>query len=71
MARPLKKLEAKEGKKRDAHKTAPVALTILDAAERYGVNPSTIQRGIAAGRIKTVQLNRRRMVLVSSIEGVG
>jgi PII-like signaling protein len=66
MARPVKELKpGKEQKKKDQ----PVVLTVLDAARRYGVNPATIHRGIAAGRIKTVQLNRRHMVLVSSIEG--
>ena len=69
MGRPVKKLEAKEKSGREADGYVPAAMTKTEAARYYGVNVSTIERGVKAGRIKTIKLNRREMVLRSSIEG--
>ena len=63
LVRPNKKPRAKRANRKKATDPCqPVMLSIVGAARRWGVHRSTIERGIAAGRIKTVVLNKQRMV---------
>jgi hypothetical protein len=68
MARPRKVL--KREKRRKASPTAdPRVLNKTAAAKRWGCSVDTIERGIARGLIRTVRLNKRELVLISSVEG--
>jgi hypothetical protein len=67
MARPRKPLKPTSKKQHSA--TPPVLLNQSQAAKRWGVSHDTVRRGIERGTIRTVRINKRMMIVVSSVEG--
>jgi len=43
------------------------ALPVLPFARMYGVNPTTVWRALKSGRLKSVTIGKRRLVLLSSV----
>jgi hypothetical protein len=43
------------------------ALPIMAFARAYGVNPSTVWRALRAGRIKSVMIGKRKLILLDSV----
>jgi excisionase family DNA binding protein len=48
----------------------PVTVPLPTAANALGVSKSTVQRRINDGKLKTILLGGRRLVLVSSIKSL-
>jgi excisionase family DNA binding protein len=48
----------------------PLAVTVKSACELVGVGNTTMWALIKAGRVKTVSIGRRRLVLYASLESL-
>lgn len=55
----------------DAHDSAkPLAVSVRTACELVGVGNTTMWALIKAGRVKSVSVGRRRLILFSSLESL-
>lgn len=45
----------------------PLALTVADAVRLIGVGKTTIYRLIAQGRLSSIKIGRRKLVLMASV----
>ena len=46
----------------------PLALSINEAAQTIGISRATVYKEITAGRLRTFQINSRRLVSVTEIQ---
>ena len=54
----------------DQTRIKPLAVTVKTACQLVGVGNTTMWALIKAGRVKTVRIGRRRLVIYASLEGL-
>jgi len=68
MARPTQFVAGKPARRRPHVTTEVVALPIAAFCRAYSIGPSTVWKALREGRLKSVQIGRRRLVLLSSVQ---
>jgi transposase-like protein len=66
MARPRKLVPAEP--KQHVAQVEQRALPIAAFARSYGINPSTVWRALRDGRLKSVRVGKRKLVLLDSVK---